>query len=61
VDAGARVRFTHILFVPLLFVLIALHPPITLLLFFGTYALSAPLVWVYRKLRKRTRGTPTHA
>jgi CDP-diacylglycerol---serine O-phosphatidyltransferase len=60
VDAGARVRFTHILFVPLAFVLLALHPPITLLLFFGSYALSAPMLWTFRKLRRRTRGA-THA
>jgi hypothetical protein len=26
---------------------------------FGSYALSAPSVWVYRKLRRRSRGTPT--
>jgi CDP-diacylglycerol--serine O-phosphatidyltransferase len=58
VDAGARVRFTHILFVPLVFILIAIRPPVTLLLMFGLYALSAPSVWVYRKLRRRSsRGT----
>lgn len=55
VNLGARVRFAQILFVPLFFVLIASHPPITLLLFFGLYALSAPSVWAYRKLRRRTR------
>jgi hypothetical protein len=47
--------------VPLAFVLIFLYPSITLLVLFGSYALSAPLVWVYRKLRRRTRGTPTPA
>ncbi len=56
VDAGARVRFTHILLVPLAFVLLSLHPPVTLLVFFGGYALSAPLVWLYRKLRRRARA-----
>lgn len=60
VDASARVRFTYILFVPLAFVLLALYPPITLLVFFGCYALSAPSVWLYRKLRRRTRGLPTN-
>src|SRR6202041_2082005 len=44
----------------LAFLLIALHPSITLLALFGGYALSAPFVWVYRKLRRRSRGTPTH-
>ena len=59
INLGARVRFTHILFVPLAFVLVASHPPGALLLFFGTYALSAPCVWAYRKLRRRSRGAPT--
>jgi CDP-diacylglycerol--serine O-phosphatidyltransferase len=60
VDMGARVRFTHILLVPLAFVLLALHPPSTLLLFFGCYALSAPSLWTYRKLRRRARGVTLH-
>ncbi len=56
VDPGGRIRFTHILLVPLAFVLLAVWPPVTLLLFFGGYALSAPSIWVYRKLRRRSRG-----
>jgi CDP-diacylglycerol--serine O-phosphatidyltransferase len=59
VAPGARVRFPYIVLVPLAFVLIFLYPSITLLVLFGTYALSAPCVWVYRKLRRRSRGTPT--
>jgi hypothetical protein len=39
----------------LAFVLIFLYPPITLLVIFGSYAASAPLLWVYRKLRRRNR------
>jgi CDP-diacylglycerol---serine O-phosphatidyltransferase len=58
VNPGARVRFTHIVIVPLAFVAIALHPAISLLLLFGCYALSAPTVWVYRRLRRRARGVP---
>jgi CDP-diacylglycerol--serine O-phosphatidyltransferase len=60
VNAGGRVRFTYIIFVPLVFVLAALHP-VVLLLLFGSYALSAPLTWVYRKLRRRSRGASTPA
>jgi CDP-diacylglycerol--serine O-phosphatidyltransferase len=56
INLSARVRFTHILLVPLAFVLVASHPPITLLLLFGSYALSAPAVWAYRKLRRRSRA-----
>ena len=61
VTPGARVRFPYIVLVPLAFVLIFLHPSITLLALFGSYALSAPTVWAYRKLRRRSRGSPTHA
>jgi len=56
VNPGARVRFTHIVFVPLTFVAIFLYPSISLLVIFGGYALSAPTVWAYRKLRRRNRG-----
>ena len=59
IKGGARVRFTNILLVPLIFVAIALHPPSVLLLIFGCYALSAPSVWAYRKLFRRARGAAT--
>jgi CDP-diacylglycerol---serine O-phosphatidyltransferase len=62
VDAGARVRYTQIILVPLAFVFIFLFHPISLLLIFGGYALSAPTVWLWRKLfRRRARAAPTHA
>src|ERR1700690_500168 len=59
VNPGAKVRFTYIVLVPLTFVFIFLYPAITFLLIFGTYALSAPAVWAYRKLRRRSRAAPT--
>jgi CDP-diacylglycerol--serine O-phosphatidyltransferase len=58
VNLSARVRFTHILLVPLAFVLIASHPPAALLLLFGAYAASAPLQWAWRKMRRRSRPAP---
>jgi CDP-diacylglycerol--serine O-phosphatidyltransferase len=61
VAPGSRIRFPYVILVPLAFVVIFLYPSITLLVLFGVYALSAPTVWVYRKLRRRSRGTPTHA
>src|SRR6204780_3899033 len=53
VNAGGRGRFTQIVLVPLAFVFIFLFHPISLLLIFGGYALSAPTVWLYRKLFRR--------
>ncbi|HEX4241003.1 MAG TPA: CDP-diacylglycerol--serine O-phosphatidyltransferase [Steroidobacteraceae bacterium] len=58
VSPTARVRFTYIVFVPLCFICIFLHPPLTLFALFGGYAVSAPLVWTYRKLRRRSRRMP---
>ena len=58
VNPGARVRFTYIVLVPIAFILIFLHLPISLLVMFGGYALSAPMLWLYRKLRRRTRVVP---
>jgi CDP-diacylglycerol---serine O-phosphatidyltransferase len=55
INFSARVRFTHILLVPLTFVLLASHPPVAFLVLFGTYAASAPLLWAWRKLRRRNR------
>jgi CDP-diacylglycerol---serine O-phosphatidyltransferase len=53
-----RIRFVYILLVPLFFVLIALDPSTMLLSMFGTYAVSAPLLWIGRRLRRLTRGAP---
>jgi CDP-diacylglycerol---serine O-phosphatidyltransferase len=55
VNPGGRVRFTYIILVPLAFVFIFFFPPAALLLIFGCYALSAPTLWVFRKLRRRNR------
>jgi CDP-diacylglycerol--serine O-phosphatidyltransferase len=61
VNAGAKVRFTYIILVPLAFIFIFLHLPTSLLAIFGIYALSAPSLWVYRKLRRRSRpAAPMH-
>jgi CDP-diacylglycerol---serine O-phosphatidyltransferase len=58
-----RIRFVYMLLVPLAFVLIAgllraFDPSTMLLLIFGIYALSAPLLWVGRRLRRLVRRTP---
>ena len=61
VNPGAKIRYTYIVLVPLAFIFIFLHLPTSLLAVFGLYALSAPSIWVYRKLRRRSRpAAPTH-
>jgi CDP-diacylglycerol---serine O-phosphatidyltransferase len=57
-DANARVRYTYVVLSVVVLTLVAVHPPITLLLLFGTYAASAPSIWLYRKLRRRSHGKP---
>lgn len=51
-----RIKFAYMLIVPLFFVLVAWDPPTMLLSMFATYALSAPVLWVGRRLRRLLRG-----
>jgi CDP-diacylglycerol--serine O-phosphatidyltransferase len=60
-NAEGPVRFATFLLVPLGFVLIALYPPTALLAIFGTYALSGPLFWVLKRLRRGQRREPQDA
>jgi CDP-diacylglycerol---serine O-phosphatidyltransferase len=59
-----RVRFVSLLLVVLIIVLIAVvqnaveDPPILLLAIFGTYAASAPVIWLFRRIRRLRRVTP---
>ena len=57
-DLDRRIRFVYLLLVPLFFVAIAIDPPTMLLSMFGTYALSAPLLWLGRRIRRLIRGAP---
>ena len=55
-----RISFLSLLLVVLIVVLIAVilnatGPPTLLLAIFGTYAVSAPVIWVVRRLRRRRR------
>ncbi len=53
-----RIRFVYILLVPITIMFIAADPPRMLLAMFGTYALSAPVLWIGRRLRRLVRGAP---
>src|ERR1700733_3088435 len=57
-DLDRRIRFVYLLLVPVAFILIGVDPPTMLLSMFGTYALSAPLLWVGRRLRRLVRAAP---
>lgn len=53
--ANRRVKFASLLLVPLFFIAVASNPPVVLLAISGTFALSAPLLWVLRKVFRRRR------
>ena len=53
VTLTGRVRFTYAILIPLTFVVIFMEPPAVLLALFGGFALSAPSVWLWRRLRRR--------
>jgi CDP-diacylglycerol---serine O-phosphatidyltransferase len=50
-----RVPWAYAAVIPLIYVVISASPPQTLFALFGIYALSAPMFWVWRKLRRRSR------
>jgi CDP-diacylglycerol--serine O-phosphatidyltransferase len=59
-DADGPVRFAKFLLVPAGFVLIALYPPTALLVIFGTYALSGPVAWTWKRMGRARRRDASH-
>ena len=53
VNMRGKVPVGYLVFVPMVWALYAGQPAETLLITFGTYAASAPLWWLWRKLRRR--------
>ncbi len=60
-NVDRRIKYAYILIVPLFFVLVAVDPPTMLLSIFSIYALSAPVLWASRRLRRVFRGPPPAA
>lgn len=52
---GGRVPFTYAILMPTLFILVALDPPTVLFACFFAYALSGPLLALWRRHRRRER------
>ena len=55
VNLVGPVRFATFLIVPLIFIAIAVYPPVALLALFGGYALWGALHGIYRRLRRAQR------
>lgn len=58
VDMDRRVRFYYFIVVPVFIALIVLDPPAMLLAMFSTFALSAPALWLGRRVKRLLRGEP---
>jgi len=55
-----KVPVAYLVLVPLIYALYAAGPAETLLITFGSYAASAPLLWLWRKvMRKRNAASPS--
>ena len=60
VDWNKRVKLAYVVIVPTFLYFIAIEPPTMLLAMFATFAASSPLLWAWRRLRRRPlRGTPS--
>jgi CDP-diacylglycerol---serine O-phosphatidyltransferase len=55
-DLTRPVRFTSLVVVALVFIIVAHDPPVVLLAIFGGYAAYSPIVWVWRRIRRLRRG-----
>jgi CDP-diacylglycerol--serine O-phosphatidyltransferase len=53
VSAGRRVRFANLLAIPLVIIVIAIHPQITIFVLFLIYASSGPLAWLWHRRRAK--------
>lgn len=54
VNLRGKVPVAYLAIVPLVYIVYAASPEVALLTTFGTYAASAPALWLWRKLFKRT-------
>lgn len=55
VSAGKRLRFANLLLIPLVIIVIAIEPQVTIFVLFLIYASSGPAAWLWRR-RKRHSG-----
>ncbi|MEO8464264.1 MAG: CDP-diacylglycerol--serine O-phosphatidyltransferase [Gammaproteobacteria bacterium] len=53
ISPGRRVRFANLLLIPLVLMIIAIEPQLTVFALFLAYALSGPAVWLWRRRRRQ--------
>lgn len=54
-NLGHKVPFAKLLIIPMIFMVIAIDPPLVLFLMFFGYAMSGPVLWLWRRLRRRSK------
>ena len=60
INVSGRISFTYLLSIPLIFIMIAVNPPLVLFLLAVVYALSGPVLGAWGWFRDRTSGqSPT--
>ena len=57
ISPGRRVRFAHLLLIPLVIIVVALEPALMIFTIFTVYAFSGPGYWLWRRQRKSAIGT----
>ena len=55
ISMRGRISFTSLLALPLIFIMIAINPPLVLFLLAVTYALSGPVFWLWRRHQRIAR------
>ncbi len=53
ISPGKRVRFANLLLIPLVLMIIAIEPQVTIFVLFLVYAASGPAVWLWRRRRRQ--------
>jgi CDP-diacylglycerol---serine O-phosphatidyltransferase len=53
ISPGKRVRFANLLLIPLVLIVIAVKPEVTIFALFLVYAASGPAVWAWRRRRRQ--------
>ena len=56
VSAGKRLRFPHLLLIPLVIIVIAIEPQVTIFVLFLVYASSGPAAWFWHRRRSKRIG-----
>jgi CDP-diacylglycerol--serine O-phosphatidyltransferase len=61
VRPGYRLRFARLLLIPLVIIVVAIEPPITIFALATVYAFSGPVYWLWRRHHRRhIGGTEEH-